>query len=165
MELAAEPSAFWFGAYRNLNLLVWLRAATGTAVERIDRTNPARVAAHPEGISTVHVILESAGPPDTDARNRLNAMHARWGKTVGCAAVVIEQRGFAGVTMRSVVTGMTLLLPKHFRLRVFDSVEAAAPWLSENHARSTRVQLTPEQMLTVLLEARQRALGQGAAAT
>jgi hypothetical protein len=151
-----EPGGWWFGAYRNLNLLVWHRGPDLAAVERLERTNPERVKAHPERISTVHIITEgSSGTPTPEARDALNAMHARYGHTVGCGAVVIERAGLMGVAVRSVVTGMMMLAPKHYRVKVFDRVDDAAPWLAENHARSTGVEVTLTDLLAVLHAARE----------
>ena len=156
VTLDVEPGAFWFGAWRNLNLLVWHRGPDKAAVARLDATNPARTKAHPEGISTVHIIRETAKQPDAETRDAFNAMHAQWGHTVGCAVIVIEQRGFLGVAVRSAVAGMSMVAPKFYRIRVVDSVEVAAPWLAENHTRSTDVQISPAEALTILSQARLR---------
>jgi hypothetical protein len=162
--LDAEPGAFWFGSFHNMNLLVWLRPATKEAIERLDRTNPARTRAHPEGISTIHVITEHAAPAGGEARAALERMNARWGHTVGCAAVVIELSGFAGVLMRTAVTGVTMLAPKNYRIRVFDSIDSAAPWLSTEHARSTRIGFAAPAVLSALRDARSSALALGSSA-
>jgi hypothetical protein len=157
--LDAEPGAFWFGTFHNLNILVWLRAATKEAIERLDRTNPARTRAHPERISTIHIITERASPAGGEARAALEKMNARWGHTVGCAAVVIELSGFAGVMMRTAVTGVTMIAPKNYRIRVFDGIDSAAPWLSKEHARSTQVAFAAPAVLSALRAARNSALG------
>jgi hypothetical protein len=157
--LDAEPGAFWFGTFHNINILVWLRAATKEAIERLDRTNPARTRAHPERISTIHIITEHAAPAGGEARAALEKMNARWGHTVGCAAVVIELSGFAGVVMRTAVTGVTMLAPKNYRIRVFDGVDSATPWLAKEHARSTQVSFSEPAVLNALREARNAALG------
>ncbi|MET0342405.1 MAG: hypothetical protein ABW252_15480 [Polyangiales bacterium] len=154
--LGGDPGVWWFGAWRNINLLVWHRGADKRACARIDATNAARTKAWPQGISTVHILREGAKQPDSETRDAFNAMHAEWGHTVGCAVVVIEQRGFLGVAVRSAVAGMSMVAPKFYRIRVCDTVEAAAPWLSENHARSTDVVISPEDALAVLSAARLR---------
>lgn len=152
--LDVEPGAFWFGAFRNFNLLVWHRAPDMRAVARIDATNPSRTAAHPEKISTVHIIRDTAAQPDAETRDAMNKMHAQWGHTVGCAAIVIEQQGFKAATLRTLIAGMSMLAPKHYRIRVADSVASAAPWLADHHARSTGVVLTADEVLAVLSHAR-----------
>ena len=149
-----EPGAFWFGAWGNINVLAWFTTPSLDGVKRLDRTNPERVRAHPEKLSTVHIVAASAGPPDSAARNTLNEMHKRYGDTVGCAAVVIEHAGLLGTAVRSAVTGMMMVAPKHYRVKVFDSVDPVAPWLAEHHARSTGVELAASDVLAVLKHAR-----------
>jgi hypothetical protein len=156
--LDAEPDAFLFGAILNINLLVWVNSATVETVARIDRFNPMRVEAHPERISTIHIITARAEPPSQAVRDGFNDMHARWGHTVGCAAVVIERTGLVGLAVRSAVTGMAMLAPKHYRLKVFDSVAAMNPWFVQNHARSTGVSFEEAGLLATFQSARERAL-------
>lgn len=156
VTMDVEPGYFWFGAYRNFNLLVWHAGADVDAIERLERTNPERVKAHPERLSTVHIVAAgSGGGPTPAARDALNEMHARYGHTVGCAAVVIERAGLMGVAVRSAVTGIIMLAPKHYRIKVFDNVGEAAPWLVENHARSTGVEVALPDLQAVLQVARE----------
>jgi len=157
--LDQEPGLFWFGAFRNVNILVWAKGATLDCAKRVDRTNVARTEAHPEKLTTVHIVLPSSGPPEPDAREAFNAMHAQWGHTVGCGALVIERSGFLGVAVRSAIAGMVMVAPKHYRIKVFDAIEAAAPWISENHERSTGVQWSEADVLAVLRAARAAGAG------
>ena len=153
--LDTEPGHFWFGACRNLNLLVWHRAADKRSVQRLDATNSARTKAYPK-ISTIHIVRESAGQPDPDARKAFTKMHIDWGHTVGCGMTVIEQRGFLGAAVRAAVAGLMMVAPKHYRVRVVDSVDSAAAWLADENARTTSVRLTPEEVLAVLHDVRLR---------
>jgi hypothetical protein len=152
--LDVEPGEFWFGAFRNLNVIVWHTGASVNAVRRLDRTNPARTQAHPERISTAYIAMPTATPPSAEARDALNAMHNQWGHTVGAGVVVIERAGLVGLAIRSAVTGMIMLAPKHYRVKVCDSVDVAAPWLAEHHARSTGVEVAADDLLAVLRHAR-----------
>lgn len=150
----SQPDAFWFGAWGNINVLVWFKSPDMEGVNRLEATNPGRVRAHPEKLSTVHIAAASSGPPESDARAALNEMHKRYGDTVGCAAVVIEHGGLLGTAVRSAVTGMMMVAPKHYRVKVFDTIEPVAPWMAENHARSTGVTITADDLLAVLKFAR-----------
>lgn len=154
VTLYVDPGRVWFGAFRNFNLLTWHSHVKKEDVARIDATNPARTSAHPEKISTVHIIRESFVLPDQEVRDAFNTMHARWGHTVGCGAIVIEQQGFSGVALRTAVAGMSMLAPKHYRIRVFDAATSAAPWIAEQHVRSTGVKIDPDDMCDVLIHAR-----------
>ena len=154
VALDFTPGVFWFGAWRNLTIGVWSGDASVDVIRRIDATNPERTQAHPEGISTVHIVTPTANPPDAATRAALNDMHARWGHTVGCAVVVIEHGGLAGAAVRGAVTGMAMLAPKRYRLKVFDTIAPVTSWLVEQHARSTGVQLNPQDVIAVLRRAR-----------
>ena len=154
VTLYVDPGRLWFGAFRNFNILVWHTYAKKEDVVRIDATNPARTAAHPEKISTVHINHDTVVTPDPEVRDAFNAMHARWGHTVGCGAIIIEQQGLKGVALRSMIAGMSMIAPKHYRIRAFDAVTSAVPWIVEHHARSTGVTIDADDMCDVLLHAR-----------
>jgi len=149
-----EPGTFWFGAYHNLLVLVWLRRATAESVERFARVALPRMRASAEGASLVHIITEGAELPDASARAALCELHARGDRRPGCAAVVIAQQGLEGAAMRGAIASVSLVAPKHYRIRVFDSVESAAPWLATQHERSTGARFTTDEVLTVLRSAR-----------
>jgi hypothetical protein len=150
----SQPGEFWFGAWCNINVLVWFSSPNIEGVKRLEATNPERVRAHPEKLSTVHIAAATSGPPESEARAALNEMHKHYGDTVGCAAVVIEHGGLLGAAVRSAVTGMMMVAPKHYRVKVFDTIDPVAPWLAENHARSTGVSLAVNDVLAVLRFAR-----------
>jgi hypothetical protein len=153
--LDATPGALWFGAWEAFNVIVWAQAATLDMVMRIDRGIAARYRAlNEQRMSTVHVVLAGGGPPDPEARAALVDMNERWGHAVACGAVVIERGGLAGVALRSAVTGIIILAPKHFRVKVFDSIEPCAPWVADQHTRVTSVPLDAADLLQWLHHAR-----------
>jgi hypothetical protein len=154
VTLASDPGHFWFGGWRYVNIVVWGPACSVKHVALIERTNVARTGAHPKGLSTVHVITPAANTPDAKMRDDLNEMHERWGHTVACGAIVIERGGLAGLAMRSAITTMTMLAPKNYRVKVFETVDEAAPWVSEQHTRVTSVPLTAAELQEVLRKAR-----------
>lgn len=164
--LDATPGAFWFGAWEALNVIVWSQAATSDMVTRIDRGVAARYrAVNEQRMSTVHVVLAGGGPPDPDARAAFVDMNQRWGHAAACGAVVIERGGLAGVALRSAVTGIIILAPKHFRVKVFDAIEPCAPWVADQHTRVTSVPLDASNVLQWLHHARSAAIPAISAAT
>jgi hypothetical protein len=154
--LDSEPNAFWYGAWKNVNIVVWAQAATREAVERLDRFIPERAEAHPERLSTVHIATPTAGVPNADARAAFADTAKRWPHNTGCVAVVLEHKGFAASAMRSAVTGIQLLASIGFPLRSHRSLEEAVPWLVEMHTKTTRVELDPGELRLVLQSARSR---------
>jgi hypothetical protein len=154
--LDSEPRAFWYGAWKNVNIAVWEQAATREFVGRIDRFIPVRFKAHPERLSTVHIATAASGAPDADARAEFAAAAKRWPHVTGCVAVVIEHKGFAASALRSAVTGIQLVSGLAFPLRSHRTLEEAVPWLVEAHAKTTTVELDPDELLRALQSARRK---------
>lgn len=146
----AEPAAFWFGAWQNFNVVVWLRPATLDVVKRVERAIMVRYDKHKQRMSTVHIIAPDLAPPEPDVRTALIELNERLGHTVACGAVVIERGGLMGIAVRSAITGMIILAPKHYRVKVFDAYEPCAPWVAEQNNRVATVQLQAAEVLEVL---------------
>jgi hypothetical protein len=155
--LDAVPGAFWLGSWNTFNALVWLRPATLDVCAQVERALEARFESHHQLMSTVHVIVADAGPPQQDARDELEAINARLAHTVACGAVVIERGGLMGVALRSVITGLIIAAPKHYRVKVFDSLELCAPWVTSEHQRATSKPVEPDAVLHLLSYARKTA--------
>jgi hypothetical protein len=153
----AMPSAFWLGAWRNLIVIVWLGPATIEIVTRVDRAIARQYDKLKQRMSSVHVVLPDVGPPDAAARTAFVEMNNRWAHAVACGAVVIERGGLVGLALRSAVTGIIIVLPKHIRVRVFDGLEQCAPWIAEQNNRVATMQLEAAEVLEVLQYARKTA--------
>jgi hypothetical protein len=164
--LDAAPGELWFGAWGPINAVIWARHATLDMVKRINRGLAVRYDALDHKLmSTVHVVLPGVGPPDPDARAALVDMNERWRNAVACGAVVIESVGLVGVALRSAITGIIILAPKHYRVKVFDALEPCAPWVAEQHSRVTSVTVEAAQLLQCLYHAHRAATSILSAAT
>lgn len=157
VEVDSKPGAFWMGWWRNVQIVVWVKTATLDAVERIDKAAVARSAVTAKS-SIVHMITPDAGPPEADARDAFIEVARRHGESVACGAVIIERSGLLGMAVRSAVTGLIILAPKHYRVKVFDAIDQCAPWLCEQHERVTGAQLMAEELAETLKKARAMAL-------
>ena len=155
--LGAVPGAFWLGSWNAFNALVWLQSATLDVCGQVERALEARFESHHLLMSTVHVIVADAGPPQPDARDELEAMNARLAHTVACGGVVIERGGLMGVALRSVITGLIIAAPKHYRVKVFDSLEPCAPWIAAEHQKATSKPVDADAVLNLLKYARKTA--------
>lgn len=152
--LDSEPGEFWCGAWMNVNIAVWEKSASRGAVERLDRTVPARLKALSQRLSTVHIATPTAGVPGADVRAAFAETAKRWGHTTGCVSVVIEHAGFAASALRSAVTGIQLVSGAAFPMRAHKSIDEAVPWFVEAHAQTTGVKLPAEELSLVLQSAR-----------
>jgi hypothetical protein len=156
-EIDSKPGAFWMGWWRNVQMIVWVKGATLDVVERMDRAAIAR-GTDAAKASVVHLITPDAGPPQSDARDALVEVTRRHGGSVACAGVVIERSGLMGMAVRSAVTGLIIVAPKHYRVKVFDSIDLCAPWICEQHERVTGAPLVAAELVDALNKARAIAL-------
>lgn len=122
MCVDAMPGTVWYGAWRNVNIIIWLGTASVEAVALIERANEKRYRALGKQMSNIHVVTPEAAPPEGEARHALIATNERVAPTVLCGAVVIERGGLLGVAMRSAITGIIILAPKQIRIKVFDNI-------------------------------------------
>jgi hypothetical protein len=159
-EIDSIPGGIWIGSWRSVQVIVWIKGATLDAVRRVDRAASARAEAGLKS-SVVHLITPNAGPPESDAREAFIEVTKRYGESVSCSGVIIERSGLLGMAVRSAVTGMIILAPKHYRVKVFDSIDDCAPWLSEQHERVTGTPLAAAELSDALHKARSTALPQG----
>jgi hypothetical protein len=156
--LEASPGELWFGAWGPLNTVIWARTPTVDMVTRINRGLAVRYdALEHQRMSTVHVVLPGVRPPDSAARTALVDMNERWRDAVACGAVVIKSVGLAGVALRSAITGIIILAPKHYRVKVFDALEPCATWVAEQHSRVTSASVEAAQVLQCLHHAHRAA--------
>jgi hypothetical protein len=143
--------------WHNVQLIVWVKGATLDAVERLDRAATAR-GTEASKASVVHLITPEAGPPQTDARDAFVEVTRRHGNSVACGGVIIERSGLMGMAVRSAVTGLIILAPKHYRVKVFDSIEQCSPWICEQHERVTGTPLIAAELAGAMHKARAIAL-------
>lgn len=155
--LDVVPGTLWLGAWHSVNVVVWLQTATAEVVARLDRAFVARFESIEERMSTIHVVVPEVGPPGPDARKALVEMNDRLAYTVACGAIVIERGGLSGLAVRSAVTGMMIVAPKQYRVKVFDALEACATWVSEQHERTTSLSMPADEISRFLRYARKTA--------
>ena len=156
--LEAEPGHFQLSAYRYLHIFAWLQTPTPSAVMRVDRVLAARSKTLTHFVSAIHIVAPEAGAPDGEARTALIEMVQRRGERTACGAVVVERGGLLGLAVRSAVTGIIILAPKHYRVKVFETVETCAPWVSEQHEKVTSEPFDASEILDALRRARESAL-------
>ena len=137
-------------SWQNLDVILWLGSATGPGARSLNQLTRTRMR---EGrkYSAIHTVLAGAGLPDEEGRKELNLQAERSTKSLGCLVAVIERQGFAGSAIRAFVSGVFALTAQEAVRRVVASMEDAAAWLPEAHARTTGVRLDPTELRGVLL--------------
>ena len=151
--LDSEAGHFSFFVWQNVTIVAWASAATGSVVQRIDAASAPLLKEHREGISTIHLVKEGAGMPTAEAREGfLQSMKVN-AKSLQCVSVVMLGGGFWASTLQSIVTGMRMLAPNSFVLRVDNGFDSCVHWLPPEHLRRTGVALRPDELKAAMTEA------------
>jgi hypothetical protein len=87
------------------------------------------VAQNPRGVGMITVV-ESSSTPTPDGRDAMIRMFKDLWPHLKAAAFVLEARGFAAATQRSVLSAFLLGSGLRQRLQIFPSIESAVPWLA-----------------------------------
>jgi hypothetical protein len=150
VQLAAETGSYAFYCWRNIMITCWSKRATGPAVQRLTVFREALDRDHPEGLSVIYLIRDKAGLPTVEARAGVRELMARFSHRRACLALVVQGEGFWSSAMQATITGVRILVPKSFHMRVFSRVEDVVDWLPKLHKEHTGVSVVPHQLLNVL---------------
>jgi hypothetical protein len=156
----SEPGAFAFYTWQNIIFSFWPCQATGAAVIRHKKIFDALVEAHPEGISTIHIISDSASIPTSEARSLFVEIMKQHSKKIACVAIVLLGGGFWASALRAAVTGMRMLAPNTFPLHMYDNIEELKNWLPDEHLKRTNVPLDSSKLVSLLLAAQRELIPQ-----
>lgn len=134
-------------------IVAWSEQADLAAVQHLCAISDILLARY-ASVSAVHVAASDIGLPSSEVRSALLEMMARYGPHTACLAVVLEGSGFWASAMRSVITGMRMLAPRAFAMRIHDDIADACAWLPFEHEKRTGVALDPEGLRQAVLRAR-----------
>ena len=148
--LDAEPGRFAFYSWRNIMLACWSTRATGAAVERITRARESMNEQHPEGVSVVYLIASNAGLPTPEARAGVKKLMTRYRDQRACLAIVVQGAGFWAGAMRAAITGVRMLVPEQFPMRVFGDAGEVVEWLPPLHEKATGIRIPRGEFSSVL---------------
>jgi hypothetical protein len=153
--LALSPGEYAFYRFGNLAINVWTGQPTGPAVRRLSELTTESRRSCPEGISSVHWIVQGVGLPTPEARAELRQLATRDGDHIACVGVVLNGQGFWASALRSALSGVLLVGPKAlFPLRIYGTAEELADWLPVEHVRRTRTYLDRATLLGCIDEVR-----------
>ena len=157
ITLRVEPRIYYYSAWQNLTLAVWVGQATGASVRSLAGISREMLRRHPEGHSSVVFILDKIPAPAPDAREVLDKVfHSR--NDLACVSVVVDGSGFWASGMRSMMgnahraaAGATSTM-----LRLNTSIDEVVDWMPAEHARRTGVELEREAFTRALRQVREQ---------
>ena len=132
-------------------LNVWWSQATGPAVERLAKVTRETCTQH-RMLSAIHIIKDKARVPTPEARDGFVRIMNDYADQIANVAVVVGGVGFWASMMRSAVTGMRVLAPHSFELRLHGEVDEILGWLPHAHAYRCGSAL-PREILSGMLVA------------
>ncbi len=139
---------YLFCAWHNISVVVWKRRATAEALERLGRAVASIRERHPSGRSSIHVVMDGAEPPTTEAESAFVELMMR--NPLACVGVVFMGSGFMASRLRSTSTNMRLKARRSFELRHHARIDELGTWLPEEHRRLTGVKVHPDQLCSVV---------------
>lgn len=134
-RLGGSAGHWAFYRWRNVGINVWQKAADGpSAVEATELALTVRDQC-PRGYSLVHLALPKSGVPDGAARSVFAQRLSDHIDRVFSVGILVEEQGFAASALRSAVTGILLLGPRHFPTYVKSTLEDLCDRLVDEHRR------------------------------
>lgn len=144
--LDEEPDQFAFFGWSNLTIMVWASPPNAHAVTRLARVGEARARAQTHGLTDVHIVLGKIEFPNAATREKLIAESRKAAPHLAIVGVVVGGEGFWASAIRSFITGVHVLVPGSFQLRLFGHVDELVGWLPKAHHDKTGVRLDPTQL-------------------
>ncbi len=152
VTLAFEADGCVMATWRNLLVVAWAKAATLEISKKLEAVAVELIRTHPQGISSVHVILDKTPLPPADARNHLREITERYAANVACMGTVIDGGGFWASAMRSFLTSLHWLSRRPFKAHYASSIAELADWLPSHHALKTGVIIQPAEFAAVMVQ-------------
>jgi hypothetical protein len=149
--LDAKPGRLSIWGWKNITVTVWWTQPDASDVARLSRVSELRREQYPAGISNIHLIKGNIALPDAETRHALVQLMRELGPYLAASAVVVGGDGFWASTMRSVVTGMRVLTPRTYEMRLHSSIADVVDWLPTVHTRRTGVTVDAEVLRAVLV--------------
>lgn len=141
LRLASVPGQYAFYRWGNVAINIWLAQPNGVMVECLRDLTAQAARSLPEGISSIHWLVEGVGLPTGAARAGLRDLSEEYREWIAAVGVVIDGGGFWASALRSAVNGIAMASDTRFVPRLYSNVDGLVDWLPEAHRRGTGVQI------------------------
>jgi hypothetical protein len=122
--------------------VVWKKATTLAGVEKLTSVYNEQAGRHPDGLYLLTIVEPTASLPPPEAREALAVFLRGGGGRTRLSAVVHEGNGFRAAAVRSVVTGLAMLVRLPYPHEIFATVEQAAKWLATSKHKDVDAEYT-----------------------
>jgi hypothetical protein len=153
-RILGRGEGYVFTAHQNVMIASWRAQGTGPLIGALARALGSFVAAHPEGISNIHIIAAGLPLATPEAREALSALMKVHDGALACAGTVLDGTGFWASATRGVIMSLQLLAPSSYAMRTCASDAELVAWMPKPHAQRTGVELEPQALERAIAEAR-----------
>lgn len=148
-------SLYWVD---NIAVLAWPGRPTARVVEDMVQAFEVRREQYPTGMSIVHIGRLPNAMLDADAREAFRRTTAQLDNYLVAVAFVAPGDGFMASTLRSLVTGIMLMVRSAAPYRFHERVDEVLEWLPDAHRQRTGVSVDGPRLRETLELAATRAL-------
>lgn len=106
-------------------------------------------AAHSK-LSSIALVQWAGGLPNAEARVAFEQIAKVCVGKVTCTGVMIRGEGFGASALRGLITGVLLIRPQAYKVKVALSFEQLVDWLCPLHEQTTGVRIEPAGLLSAL---------------
>jgi hypothetical protein len=122
--------------------VVWKRETTIAGMAKVEAVFKEQLTRYQTGLYLLTVIEEGASLPPAEAREAVAIFLRTAAGKIRMSAVVHEGSGFRAAAVRSVVTGLSMLVRLPYPHEIFATVEQAAKWLGSTQFKDVDADYT-----------------------
>jgi hypothetical protein len=156
VQLYHKDADFAVGGGSNLLVIIWRDKTTINGI-RICRDYVQKTCAgHGREFALMAIVEPKAKLPGAEERAALaRVLHdsSRW---IQVSALAFEHGGFVAATIRSVVTGITILARQEYPHRVFENVQEAARFIEREQLVNNSPPFTTRRVQAIVTELRRQ---------
>lgn len=154
--VGSYPGVYQVQLWKNVSICAWVGRATQPGAEELIGITQRTIAAlgATQRFSIVHLVAEGIELPDGGARGVLAQILKDYADHLGCSAVVLGGSGFWASAMRSFITGLRVVAPRTFDVRVHGEIEELREWYPAEHEKRTGVPIDPASFVAELERAK-----------
>lgn len=146
------PGVFRVAKLRNVTVTTWLGEPLNheSATHLGELTSALIAEANGTRLSSIHLVERNMKLPDGPGRQQLANVVRASADSMGCVAVVVQADGFFASAIRGLITGLRVLAPRSFDVRVDASIAELLEWFPLEHQRRTGVEVDAKDVERLL---------------
>ena len=136
--------------WKNIAITVWFSGPTLESLRSFEQGSRQIIAEHPEGLSSLTILVPGGGMPTAEARRELSRILDTQAPHLAASAVVMRDDGFFASALRGLLTALRMLRRHAIPQQIFSDYEPAAKWLLSLHTARTGAKIDPLELVAAL---------------